>query len=164
MGVHIHAAGHDDEAGRIEDLIGPDRRRAGGVGPRRGDDFSITDPQVFDHAIDAVGGVVDHAFSYLEDSHDGAESAPFRISRYGWLMNQSRIVPSLHSWSRRNAARSWSLANTASSFMSLHRSIRRFRSSMPSSSEGGAVETWASLTATSLASVRLKRSDGLAGG
>jgi hypothetical protein len=40
--------------------------RAGGVRPRICDDFAILNPDIFDDAINAVGGIVDGAVGDLE--------------------------------------------------------------------------------------------------
>src|SRR5207253_9556134 len=56
VGVHVHAAGHDDQASCVEGFIWPGT----GVGRRR-DDLAVLDPQVHDDAVDVIRGVVDGA-------------------------------------------------------------------------------------------------------
>ncbi len=67
VSVHVHAAGHHDEAGGVEHSI----RRAGGVSTRRGDDLAVPNPQVHHDAVDAVDGVVDDSVGDFEKGHYG---------------------------------------------------------------------------------------------
>ena len=56
VAVHVNAAGHDDQAGCVEDLVGTDGR----VG-WRWHHLAVLNPEILDPAVDAVGGVANSA-------------------------------------------------------------------------------------------------------
>ena len=56
VGMHVHAARHDDETRRIDDAIRPSVLFAG-----RGDDFAVADPKILHDAVKVVEGVVNRA-------------------------------------------------------------------------------------------------------
>ena len=64
--VDVHAAGEDDHAGRVDGAAALDV----------GDDAAVGDADVLDHAVDAVGGVVDLAAGDPQHELSGQYSSP----------------------------------------------------------------------------------------
>ncbi len=87
VAVHVDAAGHDDQTGRIESAVGGVAR----IG-RRGDDLAPLEPHVGDLTVDAIGRVVDVAARDFPQiaTHEPEVSLSLRAVR--WDAANARIA------------------------------------------------------------------------